>query len=305
MTVETILPMPLEEIKTAFARDGFVLLKQVIFPAELAALRADTNSIIEGGYQNKPNPSDYFWDKDPITSEEVFHRVQYVFSKETPHNSLLILLANPLVLQIVRYLLGEDFLCAAEALVFKMPTNGRVVPVHADCNAADQRISAGHLTFNVDYYLDDSTPENGCLLVAPGSHKLRVSREEATRAGFDFPGLVEMPVQAGDILLHDIKLIHGSHRSSSPKLRRTLYYEFDSIRWLAQEGSRPEYPITEQWIEDRIRLLMRAIDLRKKAGYALNEQPFDYSPPAGHPLTWPSLEEAVNLRPAMGYNKYF
>lgn len=305
MTVETILPMPLAEIKTAFDRDGFVLLKQVISPAELAALRADTNSIIEGGYHSKPNPSDYFWDKDPLTSEEVFHRVQYVFSKETPHNSLLILLANPPVLRIVRYLSGEDFLCAAEALVFKMPTNGRVVPVHADCNAADQRISTRHLTFNVDYYLDDSTVENGCLLVAPGSHKIRVSREEATRLGFQFPGLVEMPVQAGDILLHDIKLIHGSHRSSSPKLRRTLYYEFDSIRWLEKEGSRPEYPITGQWIDDRIRLLMRAINLRKQAGYALKEKPFDYSPPSSHPLAWPLSGETVNLRPAMGYNKYF
>ncbi|HEX2910106.1 MAG TPA: phytanoyl-CoA dioxygenase family protein [Chloroflexia bacterium] len=295
----------LDRIAEEFEQNGFVKLEQVIAPAELEALREDTRLIIEGGYEGKANESDYFHNFDNESGQEVFHRVQYVFPKAPLHNSLLILLAQPFVLEVLQRILGEDFLCAAEALVFKMPRNGREVAVHADCNPADPGLSPDHLIFNVDFYLDESTPENGCLLVVPGSHKWHMSSKEISERGWDFPGMVEVPMKAGDVLLHNTRLVHGSHTSRSTSLRRTLYYEFDSIHWLLKEGSRPQYPITEQWINDRLRLLMRAIDLRKAAPYARNEKPFPYRLPKGYELAWPNPAEEINLRPAMGYSKYF
>jgi len=77
------------------------------------------------------------------------------------------LLAHPLVLQVVQRLLGDDFICEAEAFVFKVPGNGKEVPVHCDGDPSQPDVM--EMVFNVDYYLDDATPENGCLLAAPGS----------------------------------------------------------------------------------------------------------------------------------------
>jgi hypothetical protein len=32
--------------------------------------------------------------------------------------------------------------------------------------------------------------------------------------------------------------------------------------------------------------------------------PLDYKAPAGYDVAWPTPDEAINLRPALGYNKY-
>lgn len=294
--------MSIGEISDAFHRDGYVLLPQLLSPAEVRALQSDTDVIVHGGYEGKEPQSDYFHDVLPDTGEDVFHRVQYVFPK-APNNSLLILLGQPFILELVHYLLGDDFICAAEALVFKMPGNGREVTVHADCDPSDAHLSP--LIFNVDYYLDDATRENGCLYVVPGSHKNNLSSKEISAQGFGFPGLQPITARAGDVLLHNTRLVHGSHRSRGTALRRTLYYEFQSLsELLKQGGPRPNHPVTNEWIQDRLRLLMRAIDARRACPYAQGETPYPYHVPAGYDVAWPQTDEQVNLRPALGYNKY-
>ena len=232
--------------------------------------------------------------------------MQYIFNK-APKNSLLILLAQPFVLSVVQRLLGENFVCAAEALVFKKEGNGREVSVHADCDPADPRLSP--LVFNVDYYLDDSTEDNGCLWAAPGTHKLNLPYKDIAAQGFAFPGLVPVPAKAGDVLLHNVRTVHGSHASQGKALRRTIYYEFqDMDAMLKQDGPRPNYPMNAVFIRDRFRLLLAAIDARSKAPYAQNEIPFAYRVPerfaAQYGVTPPTPDHPANLRPALGYNAY-
>ena len=302
--------MNIEGIIANFDRDGYVLLPQVISAAELADLQEDSAHIIEEGYEGKEPESDYFSDPLPDTGEVVFHRVQYVFPKARS-NSFIKLLAHPLILQVVQRLLGDDFICEAEAFVFKLPGNGKEVPVHCDGDPSQPDVMP--LVFNVDYYLDDATPENGCLLAAPGSHKLNLSGPEVVAQGFDFPGLVELPVKAGDVLFHNTRLVHGSRRNSANSLRRTLYYAFHSLSATARQGSpepgtsllRPGQPVPESWIQERLRLMMHAIDLRKETSYGGDEVPFPYQPPDGYDAAWPTAGEKLNYRPALGYSKFY
>ena len=96
------------------------------------------------------NPTDYRTAPDPDTGEEVFNRVQFVFPlAATEPNALLALLGHPQMQVLAHALLGDDALCNAEELVFKLPGNGSEVPVHADCDPADRRTSNAHLGFNV------------------------------------------------------------------------------------------------------------------------------------------------------------
>lgn len=72
-----------------------------------------------------------------------------------------------------------------------------------------------------------------------------------------------------------------------------------------QEGPRPGFAMNQAFNRDRFRLLMRAIDLRRAAAYAQGETPFPYRLPPGYEaIGWPAPDEPVNLRPALGYNKY-
>ena len=295
----------IERIVADFDRDGYALIPQLIQPDELDALREDTGKLVYGGFQNKENPTDYMTAPNPQGKEELF-RVQYIFNK-APRNSLLILLGHPFILTIAARMLGENFVCAAEALVFKMEGNGREVSVHADCDPADPQLSP--VIFNVDFYLDDSTEANGCLWAAPGTHKLNLPYKEIAEKGFGFPGLVPVPAKAGDVLLHNVRTVHGSHQSAGNALRRTIYYEFQSMdAMLKQNGPRPNFAMNDGFIRDRFRLLLAAIDARSKTPYAQNEIPFAYRVPekyaAQYGVTPPAPEHPANLRPALGYNAY-
>jgi len=258
--------------------------------------------MINEGPVGKEPASDYFSDVLPDSGESVFHRVQYIFPK-AKNNSFVKLLGHPFILSVVQQLLGNDFICGAEALVFKTPGNGKEVPVHCDCDPNDPKL--GPLVFNVDFYLDDATIENGCLLVAPGSHKTIYSHAELEEKGFSFPGLVEVPVKAGDVLIHNTRLVHGSERNQSETLRRTLYYEFRSLNVVSKHGIGTGLPVNETWINERLRLLMHAIDLREASPYSEDEIPFQLVLPTGFEVTWPQPHEEINYRPALGYNKYF
>ena len=225
--------MDLVQTVEEFRRDGFVRIPGLLAEGELRALRHDTQLIIDGGYEEVANPTDYRTAPDPDTGEEVFNRVQFVFPlAATEPNPLLALLGHPQVQALAHALLGDDALCNAEALVFKLPGNGSEVPVHADCDPADRRTSDAHLGFNVDFYLDDATLENGCLLA------LRAAtwrRDEIKAVGFDSPGPA-----AGS---HARRRCPGARHPPGPRLPPTcgtLYYEFQSLNWMQRTPGRGE-----------------------------------------------------------------
>ena len=298
--------MNIEEQVNSFHQDGFVKLPGLIGPQELQTLQADTQKIVDSPFEGIEDEIDYFADLDPETDETIFHRVQYIFPKSsTSPNSLVCLLVHPEILTIVDALLGNQFLCEAEALVFKTPGNGRAVPIHADCDPADSRTSDAHLAFNVDIYLDEANPENGCLMVAPGSHQRRENPQQIGQQGFNYPSLEPMPMKAGDVLIHNVRLVHGSHQNNSDQLRRTIYFEFQSIPWMIKEGIRPGYPVNSAWLEDRVRLLLYAIEERKKCSYTREETSFEYQVSDSFNLEPLRFDKKVNLRPKLGYNKFF
>ena len=99
------------------------------------------------------------------------------------------------------------------------------------------------------YYLLDTTPENGCLRVLPGSHRKRFSMHDAVpvahtdqlrrvvdpdHAAYQpVPEQVDLPVQAGDLVIGDARLLHSAHANKSDCWRSviTLWYapRFDQL----------------------------------------------------------------------------
>ena len=268
--------MNLNELKARFDRDGFVHLENAIDSAELAELRNETGRMIEAGWRGKEPSRHYFHTPDPHTGEDELHRVQFIFSKaEQQPNPFLALLGHPRLLDIVAKIHEGFHSCiCGEALVFKSPRNGREVPVHCDGAEGRPDLPPREVFFNIDVYLDHSTPENGCLLAVPGSH-LRPANELIRREGFKTPGLIPVPAKAGDVIIHNTRVIHGSHASRSASLRRTIYYEFRTLEWISTPGHAEYMGLSGRdmtaWIKARAQLLQHAIELRKTCAYGAGE----------------------------------
>ena len=88
--------MDLAQSVEDFHRDGFVRVPGLLSEGELRALQHDTQRIIDGGYEEVANPTDYRTAPDPDTGEDVFNRVQFVFPLATTEPNPL--LGHPQVL---------------------------------------------------------------------------------------------------------------------------------------------------------------------------------------------------------------
>jgi hypothetical protein len=91
------------------------------------------------------------------------------------------------------------------------------------------------------YYLTDTCVENGCLRVIPGTHRKRIPLHDALpaahsertyEAGLDSPLFarhpqeVDVPVNAGDVVIGDARLLHSAHANRTGERRSclTLWY---------------------------------------------------------------------------------
>ncbi len=94
------------------------------------------------------------------------------------------------------------------------------------------------VAMQVMIYLEDSTPENGCSVVVPGSHQ---EAEYCTQD--DFESAVPVPANKGDVIIWDSRLWHGALENSSERSRWSLIATF-SRWWMKQAfnitGTLPE-----------------------------------------------------------------
>jgi ectoine hydroxylase-related dioxygenase (phytanoyl-CoA dioxygenase family) len=269
-------PLGLDRAASAFRACGAIVIEGAIGNDELAELRSDASEVIASGPAHRYD-DDYFFDVDGDGVER-FYRVQYVCAKG-PRLAMLAAVANPILLRIVERLLGNDFVLSGDALVFKAPADGREVSVHTDGNPERKGLHPDHLHFNLDLYLDDSVVDNGCLLAAPGSHRLRERPSALAQLKFDYPGLTAIPVRAGDVIVHDCMLVHGSRATASSRGRRTIYYEFRRRSDIVRDGLHDGVP-TPAWLDQRQWLVRRAIVGRSGRAWAAREGEFDYRPDA-------------------------
>jgi hypothetical protein len=150
----------------------------------------------------------------------------------------------PEILDMVEQVIGPDIVLWGSQLFCKPAGHGLAVPWHQDGQYWPLDPLA---TVTVRVAIEDSTPENGCMRYIPGSHKRRVlERHEITTAANmalkqQLPEIDEgqgrdVVLQAGQISIHDVYMVHGSAENRSNK-RRSDY----AIRYM---------PATTRYVRD-------------------------------------------------------
>jgi hypothetical protein len=254
-----------------FDENGYVIVPGVLHGEELANFRAESKRLIDevasGG------PADKMCRRGP---EGIPYYLTYLHAN--PNDFSLRLLAHPFIGDLLTRMVGPDFIPCYESLVFKLPGRGSSVPWHRDGNpvVGDERI------FNIDIYPDRSTVANSCVWVVPGSHLWEKERadEMVARGRLDFhlPDAVPAEVEPGDVLLHHVKVLHGSTVNTSPELRRVVYFDNRAVSW-----NRKYRWWTDELMRLRCKLYQYALHERLTKPYAGDDETFDYVVPKGMP----------------------
>jgi len=141
-----------------------------------------------------------------------------------------------------------------EKLNLKRPERGGVNPLHQDypywVDVADDPATVATAML----FLDDSTLDNGCLRVVPGSHTNGVWDRRTDGSPFlgneidatAYPGVESVPIEcaAGTVVMFGSYLVHHSEPNRSDRQRRALLFSYqpagrahmlDALRKLAPD----------------------------------------------------------------------
>ena len=143
---------------------------------------------------------------------------------------------NTDIVDMVEQILGPNFALWNSSFFAKPARGGRRTPWHQDGEYWPIRPIA---TCTVWIAIDDATPDNGCLQVIRGSHKAKrlfkhrttdstdvTLNQELLESEYDLNKAVDVVLEAGQISLHDVFLMHGSAGNPSGKPRRGMTLRF-------------------------------------------------------------------------------
>ena len=278
----------------AFRRDGLLVLRNVLASDELAALRSESAVLlaeVEAG-----RVDDVLSKPHEVTGEVVPFRVEYVVDKLA---SVRLLLAHPFLLRAVAALQGPRFLPTWDSMVWKRAGAGAAIPWHRDGGLYPDPVPilGDGRVFNVDVYLDDAGPDS-CLFGIPGSNRWDTATADATVAhlndgGVSTEGTVPIPMRAGDVLLHNVLVLHGS-KATAGDLRRVVYLEFRPVDIELAHG-----PHNPAYVDLKQRMLAAAVQSRRDAHP--EEEAYEIAGPAASAnldaMTWRYPHEAFWRRP--------
>jgi hypothetical protein len=286
------------ELRARFLRDGYLHLRGLLSPAEIAATQAETWPLIEMARRLMParphgmDTAAYAGFVDsylqqtchgmPTFMRDLYSAIHPASDTVVPraidhigHHAITAraMLGHPELLRVVEAMQGDQFITTASPMVIKYPELGSIMPWHRDA-LRPKDAPAEIPTFTADLYLDATTPESAVWMV-PGSHHWSAADAlaDCIRRNQDLGfltdgGAVPVLAQPGDLVLHHTWLNHGSSSCVAP-LRRIIYFQF-----LPMDFARRMFHHT--YLRHSHRRIQMSIAERMGQPYATDESPYHY-----------------------------
>jgi hypothetical protein len=256
-----------DQQRAAYDRDGFVVLPDVFSPSELAALRIESDRLVD----DLVNASLALGEMSPRLDvrtdggEAVLVKVQPLSDVSPPFASVA---NDERLLGPMRELLG------CEPLLLEEKLNGKE-PLDADLTGLALRAWAPEFPFHTDLHyfvldgypeetlssaiaLDDCTVENGALRFVPGSH---LNKEWPIKKTWPpdledglFPeeSQVSLVCSAGTVILFHSRAAHASSPNRTDQPRRLLIYShFPATHQVEPDARNRDLRVAGQAHEER------------------------------------------------------
>ena len=220
------MPITAVEKRNQLMRDGFCVFENVLEPEMVAKLNAMSEWTIA--------------QEDEEHFEQRRSQGCIIPYWKFPHPAFPELIAHPGALGALAQL-GFDDPKVWSGFVISKPPHSPPLYWHQDGVLWEHPISYTDLPqqYFLMYYLVDTSPQNGCLRLIPGSHLRRHSLHDMDRRAHDSDevgrakdlshpafqkaeGEVDVPVRAGDVVIGDARLLHSAHANQSDQWRTVL-----------------------------------------------------------------------------------
>ena len=254
--------MTLQEQKTSFEEEGYLVVENLLSSEELAECQAEILRLHKfaaeleakgenGHFQREPYAKD---ESQPLTEDDKLPVLRKAENTRQYSEVFRRLSVHPKLIQVVQNLIGQDLLLFRSTLMFKPAYHGSAHGIHQD--SAYWPMEPPMLV-TVSIALNDATPENGCFKVIPQSHKwglqswghiARKQDESLTdHEDRDFSEQIDVPLSAGSALFFHSLMAHGSGPNRSPNPRNTALYAYFSpqVRYVPRNGKpeRKSFPV--------------------------------------------------------------
>lgn len=254
--------MTLQEQKTSFEEEGYLVVEHLLSSEELAECQAEILRLHKlaaeleakgenGHFQREPYAKN---ESQPLAKDDKLPVLRKAENTRQYSEVFRRLSVHPKLIQVVQNLIGQDLLLFRSTLMFKPAYHGSAHGIHQD--SAYWPMEPPMLV-TVSIALNDATPENGCFKVIPQSHKwglqswghiARKQDESLTdHEDRDFSEQIDVPLSAGSALFFHSLMAHGSGPNRSPNPRNTALYAYFSpqVRYVPRNGKpeRKSFPV--------------------------------------------------------------
>lgn len=222
--------------RAAFARDGYLVLDELVDVAELARVHAVVRRLVaeRAGWDHGDffdlvgnDGADASIDAGAVAMPQLLMPSRY--APELARCGL-----RDAAERIAAALLGEFPIAEGEHVICKPPHTGPATPLHQD--EAFWSAATEYRSLSIWFPLGEATRGNGCLRFVPGSHDGPVLDHHSFAGDptnnsleLDAPARFEprdAPCRAGGATVHHCRTIHGAHPNASAEPRFAYIFGF-------------------------------------------------------------------------------
>jgi ectoine hydroxylase-related dioxygenase (phytanoyl-CoA dioxygenase family) len=242
-----------EQIARQFHEDGSIIVPGVFARSEIAEIEQQLGGVIRDAVPTLKPGRVYYEDVPGRPIKSIFRLEEF-----SPFFSRL--MADERLLRIMRAIFPyTDVIQVGTSLFAKAARAGSVTPPHQD-NAFQNLRPPEDLICTIA--VDESTPENGALIVQKGSHKLGLQPHRPSGVmGFSqtlvnpvdtrrYPEVL-LCMRPGDICLHHTNAVHRSDANTTDQSRRQLAIGYRSARAKRDEAGWAKYQVELRKLHQR------------------------------------------------------
>ena len=258
-------PLSREQVRH-YEQHGYLVLENVFSPTELAALQGETRHLLA----DQAALAD-----ETVITEPGSREVRSIFAIHEQNPLMARLAADERLAGVASFLLDDAVYVHQSRLNYKPGFTGKEFYWHSDFetwHAEDGMPRMRALSMSV--LLADNTPDNGPLMVIPGSHRSFVAcvgetpddhyRESLKKQEYGVPdqqsladlardhGIVAPVGPAGTVILFDCNMMHGSNGNITPFPRSNAFLVFNAVsnrldKPFAAAAPRPDFIAARQF----------------------------------------------------------